>query len=65
MGLALLIPCNHLIFIISVKTIILKKSYAPPCIDVEEVVLKFAILGSGSGSFGTQSLNSEDVDEDE
>ena len=45
------------------KTIILKKSYAPPSIDVEEVVLEFAILGSGS--FGTQSLNSEDVDEDE
>ena len=63
MGLALLIPCNHLIFIISMKTIILKKSYAPPSIDVEEVVLEFAILGGGS--FSTQGLNSEDVDEDE
>ena len=45
------------------KTIILKKSYAPPSIDVEEVVLEFAILGSAN--FGTQSLSSEDVDEDE
>ena len=39
------------------------KPYTPPCIEVEEVVLEFAILGGGS--FSTQSLNSEDVDEDE